>query len=340
MKDQWGRNIDYMRISITDRCNLRCCYCMPHGIECVPMPEILTLEEYVQVVTCGAAMGIKKIKVTGGEPLVRLGCCEFVGMLKRVPGIEKVTITTNGILLGNYLDPLLEAGIDGINISLDTLDPELYQSLTGGGELKQVLSAIKQAAEKCAGREIPVKVNAVSLDLFHVAEKLGCSYKGPGWTELLTLAREFPLDIRFIEMMPIGCGKQYESVDHQKLLADLKRRYPGMKKDERPHGYGPAVYYQIPGLKGSVGFISAIHGKFCESCNRLRLTSQGYLKGCLCYEDGEDLRKILRGTKTEDEKQRQISDAMRKVIWEKPGAHCFEHPEKMTEQENMSRIGG
>lgn len=340
LKDQWGRNIDYMRISITDRCNLRCRYCMPHGIECVPMPEILTLEEYAQVVTCGAAMGISKIKVTGGEPLVRLGCCEFIGMLKKVPGIEKVTITTNGILLGNYLDSLLEAGIDGINISLDTLDPELYRSLTGGGALKQVLSAIKQAAEKCAGTDIPVKINAVSLDLFDVAEKLGCSYSGPGWTELLTLAREFPLDIRFIEMMPIGCGKQYQSVNHQELLADLKRRYPGMRKDERPHGYGPAVYYQIPELKGSVGFISAIHGKFCESCNRLRLTSQGYLKSCLCYEDGEDLRKILRGTKTEDEKQRQLSNAMRRVIWEKPPAHCFEHPEKMTEQENMSRIGG
>lgn len=340
LKDQWGRKIEYMRISITDRCNLRCRYCMPHGIESVPMSEILTLEEYVQIAACGAAMGIRKIKVTGGEPLVRLGCCELVRMLKNSPGIEKVTLTTNGILLEKYLDSLIEAGIDGINISLDTLNPALYKALTGGGELEQVLGAIKRTIEACGQKNIPVKINAVSLDLADAARKLGCSYKGPGGIELLKLAKEYPLDVRFIEMMPIGCGKQYASVNHQELLAYLEEQCPNMEKDETPHGYGPAVYYRIPDLKGSVGFISAIHGKFCESCNRIRLTSQGYLKTCLCYEDGTDLRKILRGSGTESEKQRKLSDTMRETIWGKPKAHCFEHPEHMTEHENMSRIGG
>lgn len=340
MDDKWGRKIDYMRISVTDRCNLRCRYCMPHGIDSVPMAEILTLEEYARIAACGATMGIRKIKVTGGEPLVRLGCCDFIKMLKNTQGIEKVTITTNGILLEKYLDDLLGAGIDGINISLDTLDTDLYRALTGGGELKSVLRAIKEAAKVCEERNVPVKINAVSLDLADVAEKLGCDYKGLGWPELLGLAEEYPLDVRFIEMMPIGFGKQFESVNHQEMLQYLEKQYPDLEKDVTPHGYGPAIYYRIPGMKGSVGFISAIHGKFCENCNRVRLTSQGYLKSCLCYEDGADLRKILRRGGSEEEKEKLLADTMKQAIWGKPAAHCFEHPEQMTEHENMSRIGG
>lgn len=340
MKDHLGREIDYMRISITDRCNLRCRYCMPHGTECVPMAEILTLEECAAVAACGAALGIHKIKVTGGEPLVRLGCCDFIHMLKETPGIEKVTITTNGILLGQYLEELLQAGIDGINISLDTLDPELYHALTGRGELRQVLDSLAETLRLCEGSNIPVKINAVSLELRAVAEQLGCVYNGPGWPELLKLAQEYPIDVRFIEMMPIGYGKQYKSIDHQELLEELRRMYPDLEEDHRLHGYGPAVYYRLPGFKGGIGLISALHGKFCDSCNRLRLTSQGYLKSCLCYEDGADLKKILRSPKTKAEREKELLDTMRQVIWQKPGAHCFEHPEQMTEYDNMVRIGG
>lgn len=339
-KDQHGRKIDYMRISVTDRCNLRCRYCMPFGIECVPMADILTLEEYAKIAACGAALGICKIKLTGGEPLVRLGCCDLVRMLKSIPNIQKVTMTTNGILLEKYLEPLLEAGIDGINISLDTLDPKLYRALTGGGDLGQVLGIIRKTAEIGEKKRVPVKINAVSLDLADTAEKLGCAYGGPGWQELLWLAKEYPLDVRFIEMMPIGYGKQYKSVNHQEILAYLEEQYPGMKKDERPHGHGPAVYYRVPGFKGSIGLISAIHGKFCESCNRVRLTSQGYLKGCLCYEEGADLRKILRGEGSEAEKEQRLLEVMEQVIQKKPGAHCFEHPEQITEHKIMAKIGG
>lgn len=329
-----------MRISITDRCNLRCRYCMPDGVKCVPMSQILTLEEYARIAACGALLGIRKIKVTGGEPLVRLGCCDLVRMLKETRGIEKVTITTNGILLEQYLGQLAAAGIDGINISLDTLDPGLYQALTGGGSLLAVLKGLEQALQLFQGKPIPVKINAVSLELKAVAEGLGCGYDGPGWPELLKLARDYPVDVRFIEMMPIGYGKQYRSLSHKEVFAKLQEQYPGLEKDGRSHGNGPAIYYRIPGFKGSIGFISAIHGKFCGRCNRIRLTSQGYLKSCLCYEDGRDLRAVLREGGTKEETDRKLLEAMKQAIWAKPMAHCFEHPEQMTENKDMMKIGG
>ncbi len=340
MKDHLGREIDYMRISITDRCNLRCRYCMPEGAAKVSVREILSLEEAARLAACGAVLGIRKIKVTGGEPLVRLGCCDFVRMLKETPGIQEVTITTNGMLLEEYLDPLVQAGIDGINISLDTLDPELYAGLTGGGELGKVLKSIRRSADAGSERHFPVKINAVSLDMKEVAPQLGCGYGGGGWQELLQLAADYPVDVRFIEMMPIGWGKLYQAVDHRVLLDRLRRIHPKMEEDHRRHGNGPAVYYRIPGFQGSIGFISAVHGKFCGSCNRVRLTSEGYLKSCLCYEDGVDLKPILRGSLPEDEKEERLAEAMRQAVWNKPGAHCFENPEQMTEYGNMASIGG
>ena len=148
-------------------------------------------------------------------------------------------------------------------------------------------------------------------------------------------------DVRFIEMMPIGYGKNFPALDHRSLLEEMRRVYPGMERDERRHGFGPAVYYRIPGFLGSAGLISAIHGKFCSSCNRVRLTAQGYLKTCLCYHDGTDLREILRREETGEEERRELlKQAMEEAIRRKPGAHCFERPEAITEEENMIRIGG
>ena len=340
LRDDFQREIDYMRISITDRCNLRCCYCMPKGIRREPAKDILTLEEYGKVASCGARLGIRKIKVTGGEPLARLGCCQLVAMLKETPGIEKVTITTNGILLEQYLEDLIQAGIDGINISLDPLDENLYSILTGGGRLKTVMSALERGLKACYQRQIPIKINAVSLDLEAVARQLGCGGGDYGWHSLLRLAKTYPVDVRFIEMMPVGYGKGFQTLDHQTLLKELERRYPGMEKDERVHGNGPAVYYRIPGFLGSVGLISAIHNKFCPGCNRVRLTCQGYLKSCLCYEDGVDLRQILRGKGSWGEKEGRLLAAMEGAIKKKPMAHCFERPEDMTEHDNMVSIGG
>ncbi|MCI8888593.1 MAG: GTP 3',8-cyclase MoaA [Hungatella sp.] len=358
MKDSKGRIIDYMRISITDRCNLRCRYCMPHGIRREPKQEILSMEEIQALATAAAALGIRRVKVTGGEPLVRRDCCRLVAMLKSVPGIEAVTITTNGVLLEKYLEPLMEAGIDGINVSLDTLDRETYRRITGQDKINEVLKALRAAA----ALPVPVKINAVSVDFGKMGEPSGGPGERPGWQALVELARDLAVDVRFIEMMPIGFGRQFETMNHKRLLEDIRAAYPGLERDETVHGFGPAKYYKIPGFMGSIGFISAIHGKFCGECNRVRITSKGYLKSCLCYEDGVDLRAVLRdGTEgayeqagTEErrchgrlaggpdceEVQRRLKEAIRQAVWQKPAAHCFERPQDITESENMSKIGG
>lgn len=328
MKDSFGRTIDYMRISITDRCNLRCRYCMPDGVEWLPMPDILTYEEILRVCRAGVRLGIRHIKITGGEPLVRKGCCGLIQSIREIPGIEAVTITTNGILLDRYLTGLWEAGVDGINVSLDTVDRQRYREITGFDGLNQVLSGIRVAA--AAG--LKVKINAVSL-AGEAPEEVSYS-----WEPVAELARSLPVDVRFIEMMPIGYGKQFETVNHEELKRQLKQVYPGMEPDGRSHGYGPAVYFKIPGFMGGIGLISAIHGKFCSDCNRIRMTSTGYLKTCLCYEDGADLREVLRSNDPETEER--LLEVMAGAVRQKPMAHCFEEPERITEGHNMISIGG
>lgn len=324
-----------MRISITDRCNLRCKYCMPDGVAMVPMADILTLEEIQQIAACGARLGIRNIKVTGGEPLVRKGCADLVGRLKKIPGIERVTLTTNGILLEQNLQKLVAAGIDGINISLDTLDACQYRNITGSDGLETVKHAVKAAAD--AG--VPVKINCVSLDW---EDEFGRQEdnRNKTWRDMTEFARNHPVDVRFIEMMPIGYGKQFKTLNHKELLDQLKLAYPDLEEDTHSHGPGPAVYYRIPGFQGSIGLISAIHGKFCENCNRVRLTAQGYLKTCLCYEDGADLRAVLRAGHMIQETERKLCESMEQAILKKPSSHCFDRPEDMTEQHGMSMIGG
>lgn len=325
MIDRYGRNIDYLRISVTDRCNLRCKYCMPESIPTVPMSEILTFEEIRTVAEEAAALGFKHIKLTGGEPLVRKGIQDLVRMLKSVPGIEKVTLTTNGVILGVMLPELLSAGLDAVNISLDTLDRDTYREITGRDELDTVRSAIHIAGES----DIRVKLNAVSLDL-----------GDENIRRLVAIAQNDPVDVRFIEMMPIGYGKYYKTVNHRELFRKLEQMYPGIMIDPGEHGFGPAVYYKIPGYRGSIGLISAIHGKFCGTCNRVRLTSQGYLKTCLCYNDGADLREILRSQIPEDEMRAQLRGRIHDAVMEKPGEHCFDRPEEITESAGMNAIGG
>ena len=325
MQDRFGRNIDYMRISVTDRCNLRCRYCMPEGTELTTMEELLTFEEICRVVDAASGLGIRHIKLTGGEPLVRRGLPTLLRMIRQTEGIEKVTLTTNGILLRRYMDELLEAGLDAVNISLDSLDPSQYEQITGQDALDEVLAAIDLALEK----KLPVKINAVSLDLGESSVK-----------NLISLAKEKPLDVRFIEMMPIGRGKDYPVMSHKVLLEKLEDWFPGLETDKRIHGFGPAVYYRIPGYRGSVGLISAIHGKFCGSCNRVRLTSTGFLKACLCYNKGEQLITILRADGPEEKIRMELVKAFRNVIEDKPQAHCFENGEEITERSLMSAIGG
>ena len=323
MLDRYGRVINYLRISVTDRCNLRCCYCMPEGVQDVGMKNILTFEEIWEIVRTGVSLGITHIRITGGEPLVRKGCVNLIRGIREIPGVETITMTTNGVLLGNYAKQLKEAGVDGVNISLDTLDPEEFFKITGKRELQEVLAGIRAA--KTAG--LPVKLNAVNR-------------KELDPIPLVRYAQEENLPIRFIEMMPVGYGKKYVGRSNEELRETLEAVCGNAecmtnREELSRMGSGPAVYYQFSDLKVPVGFISAIHGKFCDTCNRVRLTAEGYLKLCLCYEEGEDLRRVLR----EGEKE-NLRTIMEQTIFRKPAAHCFEHPAEMTETHEMVKIGG
>ena len=323
MLDRYGRVINYLRISVTDRCNLRCCYCMPEGVQDVGMKNILTFEEIWEIVRAGVSLGITHIRITGGEPLVRKGCVDLIRGIREIPGVETITMTTNGVLLGNYGKQLKEAGVDGVNISLDTLDPEEFYKITGKRELQEVLAGIRAA--KTAG--LPVKLNAVNR-------------KELDPIPLVRYAQEENLPLRFIEMMPVGYGKKYVGRSNEELRETLeavcgKAECMTNREELSRMGSGPAVYYQFSDLKVPVGFISAIHGKFCDTCNRVRLTAEGYLKLCLCYDKGEDLRRVLR----EGEKE-NLRTIMEQTIFRKPAAHCFEHPAEMTETHEMVKIGG
>lgn len=321
MIDCCGRTIDYMRVSITDRCNLTCRYCMPDGISQIPAEEILTLEEIAAVCTEAAQLGIRKIKVTGGEPLVRKGCACLVGMLKKVPGIEQVTLTTNGVFLKDHIAELFENGLDAVNISLDTLDAKVYEKITGFDALEDVLCGIDEMEKY----PIPVKLNVVPQ----------CSVNENDWMKLSALARDRKIDVRFIEMMPIGYGREYEAVSNTEILKQLEESYGTLQEDKKVHGNGPAVYYSVPGFKGSIGFISAIHGKFCGQCNRIRLTSVGQLKPCLCYGEGISVREAVRKRDLEEVKRR-----VKKAIERKPPEHVFGDSQAITEIREMVKIGG
>mgnify|MGYP004641413829 FL=1 len=322
VRDSYGRDINYLRISLTDRCNLRCRYCMPEDLSLLPMSKILTYEEILLICEQAVALGITRFKVTGGEPLVRKGCASFCRSLRQLPGVEQVTLTTNGVLLEENLPALVEAGVAAINISLDTLQPERFEQITGRPYLEQVLRGIRASA---AAAEIRTKLNVVLQK---------------GWNDdecqtLAELARKHPLDVRFIEMMPIGFGKETEGISNEEVLRRLRETYGTVTPDDAIHGNGPAVYYRIPGFAGSIGLISAMHGKFCGSCNRIRMTSTGEVKACLCYEDSHSVREAARAGD-----RAAVRRILEDVISSKPAEHCFEEWSQITEKKKMSKIGG
>lgn len=321
MRDRFGREIDYMRISVTERCCLRCYYCMPEeGIETVSMSEILTYEEIYRVCKQAAELGIQKIKITGGEPLVRKGVSQLVGMVRRIPDITSITMTTNGVLLEEQLEELVENGLDAVNISLDTLNARQYAEITRRDKFEQVMRGIEAALE--AG--IKTKINAVIQE--GTREQI---------ESFAMLAKERPLDVRFIEIMPIGMGRSLETLSGDSILKELCIRYPDIQKDDRIHGNGPAEYYQIDGFVGSIGFIRAVHGKFCDRCNRIRLSATGLVKPCLCYATGLDVREALRSGR-----DAQVKEILKTAILAKPEAHCFEHMDEISERKEMAAIGG
>lgn len=326
MFDSKGRNIHYLRLSVTDLCNLRCRYCMPDGVDKLEREDILTYEEFLHLAALFARCGVDTVRVTGGEPLVRKGVEQLVKGLKAIPGIRKVTMTTNAVLLEQQLPALLEAGLDSVNISLDTLDPALFAKITARDEFAAVQAGIHAALES----GIPVKLNCVPQVGVNEGEL----------EALAALAQDKPLQVRFIEMMPIGYGAAMPCISGPELLARFRRRWPELAPLPGAAcaalGDGPAVYYTVPGWKGDIGFIAAVHGKFCASCNRVRLTSQGFLRPCLASEAGCDLKALLRSGASDEE----LLTAIRTTIWEKPQEHHFELKQDIPATRGMYRIGG
>lgn len=325
MFDAYGRNIHYLRLSVTDLCSLRCRYCMPEGVPKLAHGDILTYEEFLRLAALFARCGVDTVRVTGGEPLVRPGVEQLVAGLKATPGIRKVTMTTNGVRLAEKLPALLAAGLDSVNISLDTLDAETFRRITARDELAHVLEGIRAALAS----GIPVKLNCVPQAGVNEGEL----------ETIAALAQEYPLQVRFIEMMPIGYGAAMPCISGPELRARFARRWPELAPlsaaQEHALGDGPAVYYTVPGWQGSIGFIAAVHGKFCASCNRVRLTSQGFLRPCLASETGCDLRALLRSGADDA----QLLAAIRETIWAKPREHHF-NDSSMPATRGMYRIGG
>ena len=284
MFDRYQREIHYLRLSVTDLCNLRCRYCMPDGVEKLEREAVLTYEEFLRLAALFARCGIDTVRVTGGEPLVRKNVAQLVAGLKETPGIRRVTLTTNAVLLAEQLPALLDAGLDSVNISLDTLRPEVFRQITARDDFAAVQVGLQAALQS----GLPVKLNCVPQAGVNEGEL----------EQLAALAKDNAMQVRFIEMMPIGYGAAMPCISGPELRARFAQRWPELAPlsaaQEHALGDGPAVYYTVPGWQGSIGFIAAVHGKFCASCNRVRLTSQGFLRPCLASETGCDLRDLLR----------------------------------------------
>jgi len=331
MIDKHNREINYLRISITDRCNLRCVYCMPkEGVSFIGHEDILRYEEMLRIVNVAVKTGITKIRVTGGEPLVRRGVTEFLASLRKVEGLRDISLTTNGLLLERYAERIFDAGIRRINISLDSLVPERYRDITRGGDLDTVLKGIRKAHRTGFS---PIKINVVAIQGFNDDEIL----------DFAKLTIDRPYQVRFIEFMPIGeavmeNGLGYLSNDE--VMRRIRELAPLESVDtDRSRMAGPARLYTLNGARGEIGFISAMSHGFCNSCNRLRLTADGHLRACLLADEPTvDLKTSLRGGCTDSE----LETLMRDLIDRKPDSYkadCHQgHRRKCAT--NMSSIGG
>lgn len=324
MLDQFQRDIHYLRISVTDRCNLRCVYCMPEeGVECLSHDAILTYEQIVRLVEQFAALGVRNIRLTGGEPLVRPQLHKLVAAIRAIPAIETITVTTNGTLLPQQLPDLLAAGINGVNLSLDTLDRQQFAAITRRDRLSEALAGLEAAL---AAPGLTVKLNCVPTD--NNRDQL---------VSLAALAKERKLSVRFIEMMPIGLGRNLGRVSQEEILAQLTAAFGTPVDCPPPPGAGPSTYCTFPGFAGKIGFISAVSHQFCDRCNRVRLTATGYLKTCLQYETGRDLKALLDGGASDEELRQAIADA----IQHKPASHHFSSAAQSGDEAmNMNQIGG
>jgi GTP 3',8-cyclase len=315
MKDQKGRIITYMRISVTDKCNLRCTYCMPEeGVAPLCHGDIMTVEETIMAAKAAASLGISKIRITGGEPLVRKGIVDLCRGIAEIPGIEEICMTTNGTLLPTYAKALRDAGVDRLNISLDTLDPQKYNRITRIGDLSQALEGIRVARE--TGFK-DLKINVVLMAGFNDNEI-------PKFVEM---TKNEDLDVRFIELMPIGSGADMDAyVSCDRVLETVPALQPLQITD------GVAELYQLPNGIGRVGLIRAISCKFCEHCNKIRLTADGKLKPCLHSE----IELSITGLDAN-----QMKEAIEKAILLKPAdSGNLDHQHPSCAGRSMHQIGG
>lgn len=323
--DSYNRHLNYLRISVTDRCNLNCCYCEPRKrIMKLSHNEILSYEEILRLVRIGISLGITKIRVTGGEPLVRKGIYDFLTCLRALKGLEDISLTTNAVLLEENLERLEKAGITRINISLDTLDRDKFRQITGHDSFERVWSAVLKAHARGFN---PIKLNTVVLPGVNDDEM----------TDLAHLSFAYPFHIRFIEYMPIGTSTfirrpQISAPDMIDRLKSLGRLIP--VKNEIWDG--PARRFKIEGTKGEIGLISAMSHHFCRQCNRLRLTAEGRLRTCLLSDRFEDLKGPLRSGCSD----KQLADIIVNAILYKPFAHRLTTDSKTRVHDQMSSIGG
>ena len=325
--DNHGRTINYVRLSVTDRCNLRCSYCMPEKMKFLPRNEILSYEEMERLMEILAARGINKVRITGGEPFVRKGLMEFLGRINAIEGINRIHITTNGVTTLPYIPRLKELGIAGVNLSLDTLDPQRFREITRRDNFDEVMESF----QAFISHNIPLKVNMVVMESLNTDDIL----------PMALLSKDNPADIRFIEEMPFNgssVGKQKLRWNHKQILTTLKDRFPSLKPvSAEPHS--TSTNYQINGHQGTVGIIAGFSRTFCGSCNRIRVTAQGQLQTCLYGDHCLDLKQLLRSDTTDEDIFTAISSVINNRFVD--GWEAQKHRKKTSGiSTSMSLIGG
>ena len=326
MFDCYQRTIDYLRVSVTDRCNFRCLYCMPpEGVHLLEHNDILSYEEFIRLIRIFSKQGIRKIRLTGGEPLVRKGLTGFIRNLAALGGIDDISLTTNGTMLELMAAELKAAGLNRVNISLDTTDAAKFRQITRGGEVGATLRGIDAALRVGL---TPVKINTVLTELLEPSD---LAY-------FVELIQYQPVNVRFIEYMPIGecsVGAGMDVQEVKRLVENLG--YGALIPTAPPQGNGPARYYRLGGAKGTIGFVTPLSEHFCHHCNRLRLTADGKLKPCLLSDQEFDLKKALRAGATDE----HLLELFNRTVEAKPEGHKLEQNQGNAEvRRRMSQIGG
>ena len=321
MKDNYGRDINYLRISLTENCNLKCIYCLPEDFISKKCDEtkILSEENVLSIVTAAKEMGINKIRLTGGEPLLRKDIVSIVSGIKKA-GIDEIYITTNGILLSEKIKSLCEAGLSGINVSLDTLDEKQFEEITRGGKILKVLDGIEKSCEN----GLKVKINSVIIK--------GINENAIKNLAELTLKKD--IDVRFIELMPVGQGRKYIGIKNEYIYNLLQNLF--QFKKEFFEIKGVTKYYKLKNSRGKIGFISPINNCFCDTCNKIRITSDGNIKRCLNINGHINIKKYL----DDGADKETIKSILKNEILKKPEKHLFGKENDDEEMKNMNQIGG